>query len=526
MVQLIQELIAEAAARTPAAPALREAGTNTSYAALAARVDAVAAGLLSLGVERHDRIAVYLPQCALAVHALFGAAAAGCAFVPLAPHAPPQQVAGTLRDSGARVLVTSAARLAALEPVLARCPQLRTVLIVGEAAAPVAGVDVLGWDACLEAAAERAAHRCIESDMAALLYTAGSSGRPKGVVLSHRNLVAGAQTVARYLGNTPQDRLLAALPFSLDYGLSQLTSAFAVGACAVLADHTDPGGVVAAVAREEISGLAAVPSMWVELARQDWRRAGATLRYITSSGGVLPRVAIEALRRALPRTKVFLMYGLTEAFRATYLAPEQVGVRPDSIGKPVPNAEVLVLRPDGRPCAAGEPGELVQRGPLVALGYWNDPERTAETFRLLPPKSGIALRETAVWSGDTVRMDEEGYLYFLGRRDDLIRTSGYRVSPADVEEVVYGTGLVLEAAAIGVAHPVLGQVIAVLATPRDGCRLDSAILLGACRARLPGYMLPAMVDVRRAPLPRSPNGTIDRVLLAGELAPLFAEVAL
>jgi acyl-CoA synthetase (AMP-forming)/AMP-acid ligase II len=337
--------------------------------------------------------------------------------------------------------------------------------------------------------------------------------------------VAGAQGVARYLGNTAQDRLLTALPLSLDFGLNQLTSAFAAGAAAVLSNHVEPGAIVGAVEREEITGLAAAPPMLTGLAHQDWRRAGATLRYLTCAGATLARPVLDTLRRALPRSRVYLMYGLTEAFRSTCLAPEQLDLRPDSIGQPLPNAEVLVLRPDGRRCRPGEPGELVQRGPLVALGYWNDPAATRERFRPLPPQPGLALAETALWSGETVCSDAEGYLYVLGRGEDVIRTSGHRVSPADVEQVVYGTGLVREAAAVGVPHPVLGQVIAVMATPRQGCRLNSAILLGACRAALPRHMLPAMVDVRRAPLPRNPHGQIDRALLADELAPLFAEAA-
>jgi acyl-CoA synthetase (AMP-forming)/AMP-acid ligase II len=249
------------------------------------------------------------------------------------------------------------------------------------------------------------------------------------------------------------------------------------------------------------------------------------LRYITNSGGCLPRSTLDALRRALPTTEVYLMYGLTEAFRSTYLAPEQVALRPDSIGKAVPNAEVLVLDPQGRRCASGEAGELVHRGPLVALGYWNDPERTAEHFRPLPAQDGLPLPELAVWSGDTVRMDDEGYLYFIGRNDEMIKTSGYRVSPTEVEEVVYATGLVQEAAALGVAHPVLGQAIAVVAMPAPGVGLDSAKLLAACRPKLPPYMLPALVELRPGPLPRNPNGKIDRRLLAGELAHLFAEVS-
>lgn len=531
MAQLIHELVDDGAARTPAALAVLDAGVKHSYAALASGVAAASGGLMALGVERHDRIALYLPQCIQAVQALMGAAAAGCALVPVAPHALPQQAVAILRDSGARVLVTTADRLATIAPALARCRALRAVLVCGGAARSAAavlrapGIRLLGWDECLGGGRGQAGHRCIDTDMAALLYTEGGSARPKGVVLSHRNLVAGAQGVARHLGHTAQDRLLTALPFSLDYGLNQLTSALAAGAAAVLSHHAHPDAIVGALAREKITGLAVVAPMWLGLARADWRRAGATLRYLTCSGAALPRPLLDTLRHALPRTRIYLMYGLTEAFRATCLAPDQLDLHPQSIGKPVADAEVLVLRPDGRPCAPGEPGELVQRGPLVALGYWNDPVATGERFRPLPPQPGLALPETALWSGQTVCRDAEGYLYYLGRSDDLIRTSGHRVSPAEVEHVVYGTGLVQEAAAVGVAHPVLGQVIAVLATARAGCRLDSSLLLGACRAALPRYMLPAMVDVRRAPLPRNPDGQIDRVLLATELAPLFAEAA-
>jgi acyl-CoA synthetase (AMP-forming)/AMP-acid ligase II len=372
---------------------------------------------------------------------------------------------------------------------------------------------------CLHA--EPAVPATVETDLAALLYTAGA-GRPSGIALSHRNLVAAADSAARYFGIGARDRLLAVLPFSLDQGLNQLTSAFAAGALAVLTDAQAPDAIVRTVVREEITGLAGVPALWAQLAGEDWSRA-TTLRYATSAGRALARPLVDALRRALPRTRIYLMYGFTEAFRSTCLAPEQMERCPDSIGKPAPGAEVLVLRPDGRRCAPGEAGELVQRGPMVALGYWNDPKRTAARFRALPPRPGLSLPETALWTGDTVRIDAEGYLYVVRRGDDSIRTGGFQVDPAEVEQAVYDTGLVHEAAAVGVAHPVQGQVIAVLARPRAGCRLNSTIVFDACQARLPAYMLPAMVDVRRAPLPRAADGLIDRALLAGELAPLFAE---
>jgi acyl-CoA synthetase (AMP-forming)/AMP-acid ligase II len=237
----------------------------------------------------------------------------------------------------------------------------------------------------------------------------------------------------------------------------------------------------------------------------------------------MPRTTLDALRRKLPRTRPFLMYGLTEAFRSTYLPPEEVDRRPDSIGKAIPNAEILVLRPDGTPCAPEEPGELVHRGALVGLGYWNDPEKTAERYKPLPGReAGFVLPEIAVFSGDTVRMDGDGFLYFVGRRDEMIKTSGYRVSPTEVEETIYDSGLAAECAAFGVPDEVLGAVIAVVVTPLPGRSVDTAAIMGACRHRLPAYMVPSSVHVREGPLPRNANGKIDRKSLAAEFTGTLA----
>jgi acyl-CoA ligase (AMP-forming) (exosortase A-associated) len=522
MAELIHELITEAARRRPAATVLRYAENDTAYAALATLVDAAAHGLVALGLRKRDRVAIYLDKREENVVAMFGAAAAGCAFVPINPLLKPEQVAYILRDCGVRVLLSSCARLDVLGDVLRSCPDLCAIASVDPCRLALPGVAVLTWRELLEG--ERGpVHRSIESDLAALLYTSGSSGKPKGVALSHRNLVAGARSVARYLSNTERDRILSVLPLSFDYGLSQLTSAFASGATVVLMNHLLMRDIRDMVDREAITGLAGVPTMWSQLAALDWRGQDS-LRYITSSGGAMPRPTLDTLRAALPRTEIYLMYGLTEAFRSTFLAPDELACRPDSIGKAVPNAEVFVLRPDGQPCAPGEEGELVHRGPLVAMGYWNDAARTAERFRPFAAIPGLPLAETAVWSGDTVRADEEGFLYFVGRSDDMIKTAGYRVSPGEIEEVLYATGLVGEAVALGVAHPVLGQVIAVVATPAGSGGLDSGALVTACRKRLPSYMLPALVEIRPAPLPRNQNGKIDRRLLSGELAHLFAEV--
>ena len=376
-------------------------------------------------------------------------------------------------------------------------------------------------------AAPGAGHRVIDTDMAAILYTSGSTGRPKGVVLSHRNMVTGAKSVASYLGNTQEDTLIAALPLSFDAGFSQLTTAFHVSARVALLNYLLPRDVLDTVVRQRVTGLTAVPPLYAQLAQLTWPSSVTEhLRYFANTGGRMPLDTLNRLRSQLPKTRPFLMYGLTEAFRSTYLPPEEVDRRPDSIGKAIPNAEILVLREDGTPCAPNEPGELVHRGALVGMGYWNDAEKTAERYKPLPGReSGLVLPELAVFSGDTVRMDEEGFLYFVGRRDEMMKTSGYRVSPTEVEEVVYDTRQVGECAAFGVPHPTLGQAIVVVVAPRDGGRIDQVRLLADLRERLPVYMVPAKIDERPGPLPRNPNGKIDRKQLAGEFEDLFSGVA-
>ncbi len=527
MSHLIQDLIFASARRTPQAEALVYGPRRLDYAALAALVRASAASLLAHGLEAGERVAVYMEKNIENVAAMFGAASAGGAFVPVNPLLKPEQVAYILADCNVRVLVTTVDRLRLLQDALAHCRDLRTVLAVGRGALPeLPGVQVLAWDEALAAAPEgRVPHRAIDTDMAAILYTSGSTGKPKGVVLSHRNMVAGAVSVASYLENTPDDRLLAVLPLSFDYGLSQLTTAFHAGATAVLINHLLPRDVLHAVVAEQITGLAAVPPLWIQLAPLPWP-ADCTLRYLTNSGGAMQRPTLDALRAALPRARPFLMYGLTEAFRSTFLPPEELERRPDSMGKAIPNAEVMVLRPDGSECAPGEPGELVHRGALVSLGYWNDPAKTAERFKPIAPRHyGLPITELAVWSGDTVRKDEDGFLYFISRNDEMIKTSGYRVSPTEVEEVVYAREQVAEAAALGVKHPALGQAIVVVALPREGVALTASDLLAALKPQLPAYMLPQKVVIAEASLPRNPNGKIDRKLLSTQYENVFAEGA-
>lgn len=528
MSDLIHDFIFRSARRTPGAEALVHGSRRLDYAGLADLVQRTAAALLASGLERGERVAVYMEKNVENVGAMFGAAAAGGVFVPVNPLLKPEQVAYILADCNVRVLVTTIDRLKLLAEVLPACRDLRLVVAVGggDSVPAVQDVEVLSWDAVIARGLgeTRTPHRVIDGDMAAILYTSGSTGKPKGVVLSHRNMVAGAQSVAGYLDNTPQDRILAVLPLSFDYGLSQLTTAFHVGATAVLINHLLPRDVLNAVVAERITGLAAVPPLWIQLAPLAWP-ANCTLRYLTNSGGAMQRPTLDALRRALPNARPFLMYGLTEAFRSTYLPPEELERRPDSMGKAIPNAEVVVLRPDGTECAPHEPGELVHRGALVSLGYWNDPAKTAERFKPVAPRHyGLPLVELAVWSGDTVRRDEDGFLYFISRNDEMIKTSGYRVSPTEVEEVVYAREHVAEAAAIGARHPVLGQAIVVIVLPREGAALTANDLLVACKPCLPAYMLPQKVVIADGALPRNPNGKIDRKLLSMQYENVFLEL--
>ena len=504
---------------------MRGLGAELGYAEFFRQIEAFCSGLIGLGLPRAGRVAVYLDKRFETVVACFGTACAGGAFVPVNPVLKPAQVAYILRDCNVRVMVTSRVRLASLRGELAACPDLTHVVLIDTGEVEPIAADALAlhrWSELLDAPA-RGGHRVIDTDMTAILYTSGSTGRPKGVVLSHRNMVAGAKSVASYLENRADDRIVAALPLSFDAGFSQLTTAFHVGASVSLLNYLLPRDVIDTIQKDKITGLTAVPPLYVQLAQLDWP-AGVTdhLRYFANTGGRMPAVTLGELRKRLPRTKPFLMYGLTEAFRSTYLPPDQIDRRPDSIGKAIPNAEILVLREDGTQCGPGEPGELVHRGALVGMGYWNDAEKTAERYKPLPGReAGLMIPEIAVFSGDTVRADDEGYLYFIGRRDEMMKTSGYRVSPSEVEEMVYSTQRVGECAAFGVPHPALGQAIVLVVTDGAHEPVDTVALVADLKDRMPTYMLPARIEVRPAPLPRNANGKIDRKLLSVDFQRMF-----
>jgi acyl-CoA ligase (AMP-forming) (exosortase A-associated) len=511
-------LLTGAASVTPGAPALTYKAETVSYADAWRHTQSAAAQLLLLGLQRGDRVAIYLEKRIETVVAIFAASAAGGIFVPVNHVLKAPQVRHILADSGARVLVTSGDRLAQLAEVLPGTAIEHVVVVGRPASTAIDGVRVHDWLDGRDDEASLPAASAIDVDPVAILYTSGSTGMPKGVVLSHRNLIVGAESVSTYIGNTSDDVILSVLPLSFDAGLSQVTTAFAVGAHCVLTNYLLPRDIPKLCAQHGVTGLTSVPPLWLQLAEVPWpAEAAQRLRYFANTGGRMPRAILSRLRAAFPEAAPFLMYGLTEAFRSTYLDPAEVDRRPDSIGKAIPNAEILVLRPDGTPCAPGEEGELVHRGALLGLGYWNDPLRTAERYRpIARPGQEWRTPEMAVWSGDTVVADEEGFLYFVGRRDDMIKTSGYRVSPTEIEEAAYSTGLVRDAVAVGVPDDALGQRIVLVATSADH-DLDVGALTASMRRSLPLYMIPSHVDVREE-LPRSPNGKFDRTVIKAEVS--------
>lgn len=523
MTKNIHDILTIAAGKWPQKIAIHYQQHALTYSELYQGIERTAARLQQCNIQRFDRVAIYLPKQFETVQAIFGCSMASAVFVPINPALKAPQVTHILQDCNVRILVTSYDRLQALAPALAQCADLHTVLLVDadrHTSGNISHIQVQAFQA-QQTVVKRLADGT-DSDMAAILYTSGSTGKPKGVVLSHRNMSVGAQSVSSYLNNSSDDVLLALLPLSFDYGLSQLTTAFLTGAAVVLLDFFLVQDVVRAVQKYKVTGIAAVPPLWAQLAKANWTAESSdTVRYLTNSGGAMPLPLLAQLRQIFTRAEPYLMYGLTEAFRSTYLPPAEIDKRPGSMGKAIPNAEIVVVREDGSLCGPNEPGELVHRGPLVSLGYWNAPEKTAERFKVDPvaPK-GIQLAPLAVWSGDTVRYDEDGYLYFIGRRDEMIKTSGYRVSPTEVEEAVYRLDpAIQDVAALGI-YDGTDQAILVLVALTSGATAKPEAWLTQLKRNLPNFMLPKAILLKDS-LPKNPNGKIDRKALAQDYQQYF-----
>jgi acyl-CoA ligase (AMP-forming) (exosortase A-associated) len=477
-----------------------------SYEALNHRVGQIAVWLRGEAGEAGARVATWLPKGELTCLLPLAAVRAGLVHVPINPLLKRAQVAHILADSGALLLIANAARLDTLEP-----GDAAHVRVIEESAA------LLASQACTSLAPSQAA----ADALAAILYTSGSTGRPKGVMLSVANLWLGAASVAHYLKLGPEDRVLAVLPLAFDYGQNQLLSTWYAGGAVVPLDYMTPRDVMKAVERHSITTMAAVPPLWLQLTALDWPAdVAANLRRLTNSGGALTERLVRSLRGTFPAADLYPMYGLTEAFRSTYLDPALVDAHPTSMGRAIPFAEIVVVNDQGQLAATDEEGELVHAGPLVAQGYWRDPERTAERFR--PAPAFCQHGGMAVWSGDRVRRDAAGLLHFVGRRDAMIKTSGNRVSPQEVEDAAVATGLVAEAVALGLPDAALGQAIHLVVRGGDAA-LDemSDALRRALLRDVPGFMVPKAIHWREA-LPLGPNGKIDRNLIYQELSSAVA----
>ncbi len=488
-------------------PALVLRDRTLSYSELRMRVGSLAAWLSAHIGERGARVASWAAKGELTCLLPLAAARAGFVHVPVNPLLKRAQVSHILHDSGASMLLGTKARLETLEAgdIPAGCAVMDEACLWDE---------VDGFDGALGPSDADPA------ELSAILYTSGSTGRPKGVMLSHANMWLGAVSVADYLGMAADDVTLAVLPLSFDYGQNQLFSTWISGGAVVPLDYLFPRDVAKACAKHGITTLAAVPPLWVQLAELDWpTEASAPLCRLTNSGGALTEGLVRDLRDIFPHARLFPMYGLTEAFRSTYLDPSLVDAHPTSMGKAIPFAEILVIDDKGNIAAEGEEGELVHCGPLVAQGYWQDPKRTAERFR--PAPSGSEYGGTAVWSGDRVLRDGDGLLHFVGRRDAMIKSAGNRISPQEVEDAARATGLVSEAVALGVKDDRLGQTVhlVVRAAPdvNAGEAGSAADQLSKMLAKeLPNFMQPKVIHWRDA-MPLNPNGKIDRVALAQEI---------
>jgi acyl-CoA ligase (AMP-forming) (exosortase A-associated) len=519
---LVHHILRASSIRFPAKEALVHGEDRLTYLQVSQRVQSFATGLRSAGLRRGERVGIYLDAGIAQVISIFGASQAGGVFVPINSVLFPEQVAHIARDCSIATLITTSSKLASLLPVLSALRSLRFLIVVSDGEALSLSLPMHDFDVLIHGEPEGAWQDCgIGKDLAAILYTSGSTGKPKGVMLSHDNVMAGATIVSSYLEITSTDRILAVLPFSFDAGLNQLTTAFQQGSTLVLINFVFAKQIVETLVKERITGLAGVPTLWSLLAQPNstLRKAAPTaLRYITNTGGAMPQSVLKSLRQAIPGTRIFLMYGLTEAFRSTYLPPEELDRRPTSMGKAIPNTEILVLNERNELCAPGEVGELVHRGPTVSMGYWGNPEATSKVLRpnpLLPLELGAI--ERVCYSGDLVKTDEDGFLYYVGRRDTMIKSSGFRISPTEIEEVLFQSGLVRHAAAVGVPDELLGQAVKVFVIPMNGEPLDQDALLAFCEDRLPRYMVPKCIEVLHE-LPRTSSGKVDYVSLRREVA--------
>lgn len=456
---------------------------TTAYACLAAQAAGFARSLDARGVRPGDRVAILLPRSVPAIAAHYGALAAGAIAVPINDTLRPRQVGRILDDAAPRLLIT--------DPIaLARTGYLPRRDL------PVLHPEEISTNADWYPVARR------YLDRAQILYTSGSTGLPKGVVHSHGNVTANSRIVSSYLGLSSDDRTISLLPFSSVFGLNQLLCAIETGGSLVIERSPLSHTVACSIKRNRVSVLAAVPPLWIQLLRvPEMQSTIPSLRVLQTAGGHLPAAVVRSIRHAQPQAALFVMYGMTEVMRSTYLPPDQVDARPESIGRAMPESEVRVVKEDGREAAVGEVGELVHMGPTVALGYWRNASATAQTFR-----TDDALPSRAVFTGDLVRRDAEGFLYFVGRKDRMIRSLGHRIGPDEIIDVILASGQVVEAAITTEPDDLLGdKIIAHVVLEQNGSLRE---LERYCRLEMPRWMRPSQIQLHDE-LARAASGKYD-----------------
>lgn len=510
----LESHLERSAARHPEKTMLVAGGQRWTYGALETSANRLAHALQARGVGRGDRVAIQLGNAPETVLAILAALKIGAVFTVLHPTTKPEKLALVLGDSRASALVAPARRLLALDRFWGQLPQLHSVVAVG-ADAPSLSTPEKAVHAMAAMLGEDwpdtpPPKEAIDLDLAALVYTSGSTGVPKGVMLTHRNLVSACTSIAGYLENR-DDVILSVLPLSFGYGLTQLFTAWMFGGTLVLEESfAYPHAVLQRLSAERATGFPLVPTIAAMLLQLDLSRYDLeSLRYLTNAGAALPIEHIARLRKLLPHVRIYSMYGQTECIRASYLPPEQIDRRPDSVGRGIPNQETFLVDEEGRRAGPGETGELVVRGSHVMAGYWERPE---ETRRVLRP--GPIPGERVLHTGDLFRMDAEGYLYFVGRRDDIIKSRGEKVSPKEVENVLYRHPDVVEAAVVGVPDPILGQAVRAYVVRREGAAVTQRELQRHCAAHLEDFMVPQAIEFRPS-FPRTSSGKIIKRELAG-----------
>ena len=511
----LHDLLRNSLERDPGKPAVVDGDAEYSYEDLERESSALGAALIDAGVQKGDRVGVLVEKSWEAIVSMLAASRVGAAYVNVNPLFKAPQIEYLAQDCDIRVMIGDTSKLDELQP-----KTVETAFYRGERPQGAGAKSYTDVAEALKGDVLKEDRSVSEIDLGTILYTSGSTGMPKGVATSQRNVVVGAQIVSTYLENTSEDRILSALPLNFDAGMSQFTTSLRAGATLYLLRSRLPGDLLKGLRRHEITGVTGVPPLWALLlrgAKSLTENPMTHLRYIANTGGRIPQANLDELRNLLEPagTKIYLMYGLTEAFRSTYLAPEEIHrsspEQGNCIGKAIPNTEIMVITKEGREAAPGEPGELVHRGPTVAMGYWGNEEATRKAYRpnpLAPPE--LMDVERVVYSGDTVTRDEEGYLYFLGREDAMIKNQGYRLSPEEVENLLIASGLVNEACAFGVENPAVGQDVIAVISLRDtaGDRALDSIREYAINNG-PPYMIPKEILVKDE-LPKTASGKIDR----------------